>query len=75
MKISKRQLIFIGIILISVTLIFIVAHLSYKKIKKVVEVDNIYENIFVNDINIGGLKKIWRKKKYTYKYKTQLIKK
>ena len=62
MKISKRQLIFLGII-IFVTLIFIMAHLSYKKIIKVVEVYNIYENIFVNEINIGGLKKSDAQKK------------
>lgn len=56
-KNKKRLLTFLVIFLVSCTIIAIIARISYKKIVSVVQVDSIYKNIFVNEIDVGGLDK------------------
>ena len=52
---KKRLLLSIFIFALSITLIIFTVHISYKKIVSVVETNCIYENIFVNGIDVGGL--------------------
>ena len=57
-KTAKKKYKFILIsILFLCCIIFAVGYFSYKKIISVIDTDRIYKNIFVNEIDIGDLKK------------------
>lgn len=55
--VMKRCWFFLSTFLLSCLIIGVAMHISYKKIINVVEVDTVYKNIFVNNIDIGGMNK------------------